>query len=211
MTERHTDITKLSSEHEVIGDVSLIDTKGNSAHDDNTGAVTTIKLSHNKVHDEDAYKSDTVDESMADEATLVLAFKTPNTTVWIHLIVELAVKAASHLEILEGPTWDTNSGTVNPIYNRNRNSSNVSVLLEDKTATPVFTATGNVLLNPSNLAGGTVIHDFYVFSDKKFGGQQRDAEEFILKQNKTYAIKIEADAATNAAQLTLNWYEHVNL
>lgn len=178
--------------------------------DKTTRAKETIEYEHHEVHAGDSYISDVVDTSMGDGDTLVLAFKTPNTTKWAHMVVSGWCKTAGHVDIIEAPTWTTGTGSQNPIYNRDRNSSNTSVLLEDTTGT--FTASSNMVLNPTGESGGTVIHDFYMGTDKKTGGEiPRGIAEFILKQNTAYIIKLTADAASSAGQIILNWYEHTNL
>ena len=169
-----------------------------------------ITVAHHEIHEGCSFVSDIVDESMGDNDTLSLAFKTPNTTKRVHMIVETSLKGAGHIEIDEGGTWDVGSGTQNPIYNRDRNSTEISTLLENTTSGP-FIANNAVILNASSYGAGTIIHDFYVFGEKKLGGQLRDVEEIILKKNQTYMVIATADAGTNGAQITLNWYEHVSV
>ena len=109
--------------------------------------------------------------------------------------------------IWEGRTWDTNTGTRHPVYNRNRNSANTTTLLEDSNGT--FTA-GNVNLNPDNPTSGTCIYDEHFGSGQSRGGATTGRNEFILKQNTTYAITITSEAASNDVELILDWYEHTN-
>ena len=175
-----------------------------------TAALACITYEHHEIHNGDSFVTDTVDADMGNGATLILAFRTPNTAKWSHMIVGFGSKAAAHLDVIEGPTWNNQSGAQNPIYNRDRNSATSSTLLEDQSG-PAFSATDNVILNPTGLAGGTIIHDLYTWSDKKVTTKDRDQAEIILDQDTQYAIRLTADAATNAGQVILNWYEHTNL
>lgn len=124
------------------------------------------------------------------------------------MVMEVNFRAAGKIELYEGPTWTQGTGTAFPIFNRNRNSATTSVLLEDTTG--AFVATNNLIRKPAGFAGGTVIHDFYLFGDKKIGGEARDVQEIILKSNTTYAVLVTAIDGTNSAQVILNWYENTN-
>ena len=88
-----------------------------------------------------------------------------------------------------------------------------STLLEDKTATPNFTATDNILNKVAGLALGaaTQIQHFYAFgNNQKAGGTKRDQDEVILKPDTQYAYVFTGDGANNKAQVILNWYEHTD-
>lgn len=180
-----------------------------------TSVLPVISYSHYAVHEGHSFKSDFVNEALGDNATIVLAFKTPAGTKRIHMLPEFVTLVGGDLSVWEGATWDTNSGVVNPIINRKREASmDSSVLLEDLTATPTFTATDNILSNPANLVtvGKTLIHHFYTWGAKgKFlAGGARDTEELILKPDETYAVVFTGDGAANKAQVILNWYEHTD-
>lgn len=170
-----------------------------------------LDVPHFEVHEGHAFISDAVDTSMADTATLILAFKTPAGTKRAHMVIEFTTLVGGHLDIIEGPTWDNQSGTKNPIYNRFREAAMTSsVLLEDQ-AQPGFVASDNVILNPTNVAGGTVLHDLYGFGKKeKFPSDSRDVSEWILKPDTQYAIRFTADGGSNKGQVILNWYEHTD-
>jgi len=174
---------------------------------DNLGKwMVSIDESHHEIHEGDSFTANSADTSMALSDTLILAFKTPDTTKWVHLIASYTSKAAGHVDIFEGPTWDASSGSQLPVYNSERNSSNTTAVLEDTTG--VFTDTNNIVLNPTTFAGGTAIRTLYVFAAKSSGGGERNTEEIILKQGTTYGICFTADAGSNAADVHLTWYEH---
>jgi len=171
----------------------------------------TIDGPHHEVHEGDAFAVEYADDTMADTDTITLAFKTPNTTTRIHLTIEFSVLVGGHVELHEDATWTTNTGTLRTIYNRKRLASMTSsVLLEDKTATPTFTATDAVLYNPTS-PSGTIIHTVYAWGLKSRPTMSsREIEEWILKPNTAYAVILTADGNSNAAQLILDWYEHTD-
>ena len=149
---------------------------------------------------------------MATTETLILAFKTPTGTKRAHLTVAFATLVGGFLEVIEGPTWDTNTGTETVIFNRLREASmKSSILLEDKTDTPNFTATDNVLANPTTFAGGTAIRTIYAFgSQNRLAAGARDIEEIPLKPDTAYGVKFTAVGNSNKAQVFMDWYEETD-
>lgn len=171
-------------------------------------SLFTIQGPHHEIHEGAAFVCDAVDTAMANAETLALAFKTPTGTKRTHMIFDFTDKVGGHAELIEAPTWDTGSGSQNTIFNRKRLAvMTESVLLEDTTSS--FVANNAMVLNPTNLAGGTVIHDLYAFgSQNRATDRQRDANEFILKLDTLYAYRFTADGAANAGHVALDWYEH---
>lgn len=176
--------------------------------------LATITYPHFKVHEGTSFFTDYVDEGLGDDATIIIAFKIPVGKKKAHMIVEYNTLVGGDLAIWEDPTWTTNTGTARPIRNRNRSSVDTSMLLEDKSATPAFTATNNVLVNVTGLNTGSAIllHHFYSWGKKEKiqAGSARDAEELILKPDTQYAVVFTADGASNKAQVILNWYEQID-
>ena len=181
--------------------------------DDYSGSLITITQEHHNVHAGNAYSSDFVDETLGDDATIIIAFKTMSGLKRVHMVVEFSTLVGGDIQVWEGATWDTNTGTVLPVYNRKRDTNpKVSNLLEDKTSTPFFTRTGNILSNVTNLGTGsaTSLRHFY-----SFGIQGRpvingggDFEELLLRPDTQYAVVFTADGASNKAQIMLSWSEY---
>lgn len=166
-----------------------------------------VDSAHHEVHEGCAYLATLLNTSMASGSTSIIAFKTPNTTTQLHFIFEFASKAEAHMELIEGPTWSTGSGSQLSIINRDRNSADTSLVLEDTGGG--FTATSNLISDPTTFTGTSILEVPYTWSTKQADtGKGRDLSEFILKQNSTYGLRLIADAASNAGQITLNWYEH---
>lgn len=183
--------------------VPLVDTVSN--------ALVGISFTHSQVHIETSFLSDFVDETLAAGENITLAFKTPGRAIRIHLLVQFSTLVGGDIQVWEDVTWSTGGGTLNPIYNRFRETTtNPSVLLEDLTATPSFTATDNTLRNPGiNTVGATSLHHIYTWGakNKLLAGSARDTEEIVLKPNSLYGVTFTSGADANKAQLILNWYE----
>jgi hypothetical protein len=179
-----------------------------------TGALVVISYQHADVHQGSSYKSDVIDGSLSDSETIILAFKTAAGTKRAHLIAEFSTLVGGNLEIWEGVTWTAETGSLNPILNRWRQSSMNSSMMLENSGQPTFTATDNLILNPTGLSTGTAIsvHHLYAWGKKeKFaGGSVRDIEELILKPDTQYAVVFTASGGSNAAQIILNWYEHTD-
>ena len=64
---------------------------------------------------------------------------------------------------------------------------------------------------PTISAPGTLLTRRYVGSGKSSGGGTRDNNEFILKQNTAYLLRItEGNVANTNINWELDWYEHTN-
>lgn len=196
------------------GYMRVVDSDGNIILiDEDTGAITTISLSHHIVHEGAAFLSDTVDETLADSENITLVFRTMSTPETAHMFFEFTTLVGGHLRVWEDVTWTTGTGGLLPIVNRKRETTMTSSgFLEDLTATPVFTATDNILegVGGLNTAGATQIHHIYAWGKKeKFpAGNVREAEGFILKPDTQYAVVFTAIGGANKAQIILNWFEH---
>lgn len=167
-----------------------------------TRKETVISVAHAEAHEGHSFVATVV----ADGTSLVMAFKTNNSTKVSHSFITFISESKAHIELIEGLSWDSGSGAQSAIYNRNRNSSESSTLLEDTTGS--FSVSGNVIKGPTNLAGGTVVWTEYTWVDKKQGEKAREDEEFILKTNTTYAIRLTSDDGVKGLQIIMRWYEH---
>lgn len=175
-----------------------------------------IDFIHHAIHDKKKFSIDYIDESLGDDATVILAFKTPAGTKRAYMEFGFLTLVGGDLAVWEGATWDTNTGLADVvIYNHFREAAPAaSALLEDKTATPDFTATGNLLSNVTNLGlgGAACIHRQYAWgAQNKFSaGDPSGHDKFILKPDTQYAIVFTADGGSNKAQIELSWDEHTD-
>lgn len=183
--------------------------------DSMSAALNSIDFAHHEKHEGNSFESGAVDETLADNETIILAFKTMTGTKRAHIFFGFHTLVGGDLAVWEEATWTTNTGTLIPIYNDKREvSMNSSGLLEDKTATPTFTATNNILLNPTGLGTGSAINIYprYAWGQRNqiLAGGERDIEEKILKPDTQYAVVFTADGGSNKGQIILGWYEHTD-
>jgi hypothetical protein len=171
------------------------------------GALIGIDYHHHEIHEGDAFTA----EVHTTGGTLVnIAFATPAGTKRAHMTFSFSTESKAHLEVLEGATWTTNTGTVYAPVNQLRVAvPGASILLEDKTATPAYTANG-VLLNATLVGAGTTIREIYSFVNKLAGGALATREELVLRPDETYIIRVTSDDGSKGLQLRLEWYEHTD-
>ena len=176
-----------------------------------TGSIITIDYAHHEVHGGSSFASDVVDTTLANAETICLAFKTAAGTKRIHLIEKWIVLVSGYIDLIEGPTWTNQTGTKVPIYNRKRETTmKSSVLLEDQ-AQLGFVASNNVIGNVTGLSGGTTISTEYAFGTRRSpASRARGTNEWILKPDTQYCIRLTSTANSNAAQIILDWYEHTD-
>ncbi len=177
-----------------------------------THTLQVISYPHHEIHGGSSFLSDIVDESMGDDDTLILAFKTPPGSKRIHLLIEASTLVGGDVVLWENPSWASESGSLNPIINRNRQATmDSSILLEDQ-AQAAFTASDNLVGNPTDWSTveATELHHVYAWglNNRAVAGAARDVNEWILKPGTKYGIIFTADGGSNKAQVILNWYEH---
>ena len=174
-----------------------------------THVLETISYPHSTIHDGDSFKADINSDDIDSEGTnnaLHITFTTSNTTKWIHIIITATATGSADVSFTEAPTGGVIGGSNLSIYNRNRNSLTTSSII----------STDNTTINEATQdatapTGGTEIHHWKIGSGKnKIGGGVREIEEFILKQDTTYSIRLTANANDVRGQLGINWYEQVN-
>lgn len=163
-------------------------------------AILGITVAHHAVHEGISFMS-----SVVGAENLSLAFKVPAGLKIPHLIATLVAEDEATMDIYEGRTWATDTGGVHPVYNRARASANASILEENKSATPDWTA-GNILLNPTGQSGGTILDTVQTWSGKQQTFESRGTEEIDFKADETYVV-VASTGATKGIQIKLDWYE----
>jgi hypothetical protein len=160
-----------------------------------THTLQTIEYEHHEIHLGSSFTcSYTAD--IGNGANMDIEIVTPDTTEWAHFLYELEVEAESHLTIYEASTLT--EGTALVVHNRDRNSATANTTLVYHTPTGITTGT-------------TKIREAHIGSGKTIGGGNRGTQEFILKRNTKYLIRItNATTSNNYMSIKLDWYEHTN-
>ncbi len=160
-----------------------------------TRSIVFIDLEHQKIHEGNTFTILDIDD-LGNAEVHDMLIVTPDTTKWAHMVWEIEHELETLIQFYTGATY-SDIGIIAPSYNRNGNSSNTATTLvyHDATITGV----------------GTLIGTIQQGAGKKAGGSDRQANEFILKQNTVYLIRItNLTANDNLVFIRLNWYEHVS-
>lgn len=184
--------------------VTLFNEEGIPASiDASTETLQTIDHSHHKILEGDAYTAKVQAEGgVGTKATIT--FTTSDTAKWMHIIIHARSNVEAHYTLGESPTITADTGTNFIVYNRNRNSDNESLTKGTRTATAGQMTEGATVTNL-----GTILEQVHLGSGRA-GGENRSDDEWVLKQNTTYVLECESEAATSDVLIEIDWYEHTN-
>jgi hypothetical protein len=121
---------------------------------------------------------------------------TPNTILWAYLSITVQTESEGDMKFYEAPTT-SNDGTACTEVNRNRNSA--------------IAATSVVTHTPTIAGGseGTLLASKHWGSGKGSGGGNIPAEQWLLKANTKYLLRItNATTSANQTNIILDWHEH---
>jgi len=170
-----------------------------SKFDAATNAVVRISDAHKETHDGNHFVVSEVN-SLDDTNTREYLVTTPNTTKWSHFMLTVIGSLDTKIDVYEDTTKTGGTGLTE--HNRNRNSST--------------TATTTVAHTPSGAGDGTLIFTMRFGHDTlstALGGivdTSRGENEWVLKQNAKYLIRITSNTDGNNITSILNWYELTN-
>ncbi len=188
-------------------------TFGNSIHHDkSSSSAITIDNPHREIHDGNSFVchysqtvSDTNDRS-------IIAFKTPNTTRYVHATIAASSSAASIAYIFEAPTITDNTGASLAVYNRRRVGTPKETTVirtntnPDEVGAMFFTET-----TMGDVTGGTELAHITLIAGgvpKAIGGTARDTQEWILKPDTLYDFEVKStDVNDNVHWIEVSWYE----
>jgi hypothetical protein len=162
-----------------------------------TNSVQVIDYAHGELHEGKHYQVfDTANLAKAGVRNILLIAS--DSLRWPHTTLGVGTNdAAVIVEFFEGATYSA-TGTAAVTPNRNRNSVYTAGLRVFYT--PTITGTGTATLFRKALGSGKIA-----------GGQARDDNEIILKQNTAYLLRItEGNVAATNINWEIDWYEHTN-
>lgn len=163
--------------------------------DASTHALEVIEYEHHEIHSGSSfYVTYTVD--LGNGASQDILLVTPDTTKWAHMVGSVTTESEAHVYFYEDTTT-SNDGTAMTEFNRNRNSGTAATVVA--TYTPTVTGVG------------TLIWESHFGSGRGVGGGARSENEFVLKQNTKYMLRVtNATANANYIAIAINWYEHTD-
>jgi len=120
----------------------------------------------------------------------------PDIDIEFHFIMAYSSSGPGTIYLYEGA--DGSGGSAIPLYNDNRNSSNISNIIA--TSTPSITTPGTELSSKQIGSNG--------IGQTSFGAISASRHEWILKRNTKYLIRFSSTAAGNVMVLTVNIFEY---
>ncbi len=173
----------------------------NMKKDPATGTLQTIDYVHHEVHDGRHFTFSAYDNDLDTDGVIEYILTTPDTTRWSHIVFTFFGALETLFELYETTTHAL--GALQTSYNNDRNSSN--------------TAGMTIHANGGTGADGTLIDAVSVGVDDggganrvAGGGASRGDQEWILKQNTKYLVRVKSGTDNNNCSLILSWYEHIN-
>ena len=184
--------------------------------DGSTEALETISVEHAETHGGSSFHvSYSETTASSDDDVTGIMFKTPNTTKEIHLVATFTASHPAEAIINEAPTLATPAaGSDKLVLNRNRRSSNTSVVQSLETVPTVGSVTKMNETEWTNVGvtnGTELDHVFVQGGSGPFavGGVSRGTQEWPLKQNTIYVFYLQNTGANaNSHTISLDWYEH---
>jgi len=159
-----------------------------------------ISLEHYRIHQGNSFH---ISIAVVAAASLSLSFKT-GTSKRLHMLISYASESESHIEYKEDVVITATSGTQKTVYNRDRESSRISTLLENKSGSYVA---DNKMLQDATVSAGTVFAHHQHWGDKKAGIGRRGSHEWKLALNTVYQFLLTSDDGSKGLHIMLNWYE----
>lgn len=160
----------------------------------NGDAITTIDYAHHEIHEGSSFTA-SFQQDIANGGNMDILIVTPNSTKYAHFTYALEVELETNMFLYEGAIATAGAAVV--AYNRDRNNLTAATVVVTSTPTGITT-------------GSTIIRQNHYGTGKTAGGDDRTVNEFILKKNTKYLLRLTnlVANATNYCSVRLNWYEH---
>jgi hypothetical protein len=157
-----------------------------------------ITIEHANIHAGMFYSASDIFVSMSSSATYSISILTSNDC-YVHYRNERVSTSADKLKIILYEGSAVTGGTTVSAINHNRINSNTSDTIVKKGIT--ITSAGTTI-STSYIGGGTNQ------GNNRSGGDTTGNNEFVLKRNTQYAIKLEnGSSSTNIINIEPIWYE----
>ena len=189
-----------------------------------TGGLRCVSHEEHEIHDGRSFTAhfeDGTPTNIGEETAI--SFTTPAASVSrrrIHMTFEAQANDESILEFREAPTMNLNGDSESDlaVLNRDRNSSNTTVLIGTEAAAAVGHLSSHTVAqaNIANLSGGTILHTerLAVAGVSPFASTLnaigRAEKEFILLPATDYVLILTTTTVnTTIHALRLNWSEEI--
>lgn len=162
-------------------------------------ARVTIAFQHHEVHEGKHYTVAVVDTDVDIIGPKYVRITAPDTAARIHFMGVVSADGAALVEFYEDPTILA-AGTALAEQNNERNFPNAATATTFEDATTQAPNNDGTLLFAGRI-GGTGV------AQTRFAGSLADREEWVLKQNTDYLVKVTVDADDTEVVIVLTWYE----
>ena len=173
-----------------------------AAQESFTGFQTSLSGDHSYIHQGIGFNLSVSSGNVTGDGVYIISFTTPTVASghFIHLRPTSVSSSANSgtISVIEGGSYT--GGTDTTSYNRNRNSATVTTMQAIKRGT-------------TEAGAGTTLYAFQVGSggsvqSRSGGSVSGEAEEWVLKPNTQYSVKIVNGATTTSVyQVGIFWYE----
>ena len=175
-------------------------TKLDSVISELQGTLTVIATFHKNIHLGRSFMAHHNSSSLANGSSINAYFETPASNA-PHIIFDIHGSGAFDFEVLEAPTVTSATGTVIPVYNKNRDSSTNSGVIDN-------TGSSNSMsTDVTTTADGTVIVKDFISSGHKSGGSVDFGKEIVLSASTKYVFRLTSRDSSIRAHINLDWYE----
>jgi hypothetical protein len=164
--------------------------------DHDTGAMTTIDVSHNLIHKGHHFLASSLVHSTA--INWVVDLRTLTNTTEYHVTTNFTCDSAAKISMYRNPVWTITGGTLLDNINRSETHSYTSSLAIYSSPTITTTGTARMLL--------TRIPASSIQGNQSTGGDTGSRAEFILKTGNSYQFECVMAASSNA-YVIFDWYE----
>ena len=168
----------------------------NYAEVDSADGLVTIEVEHHQVHEGKMFTiiGRTTDLGSGDSIDLLL--NAPDSGTRVHAVTGFTPAGAGYAELWEDATALLAGATLTA-YNNDRNSANDTTLVVYSEPDSLTLATAS-RLQAHQMGGG---------QQNRFGREQRDHTEWILKQGTDYVVRFISGAASNDVTWEIQYYE----
>ena len=203
-----------------IRPVTIVEGREGKTCIDETGvAVITVSPGETAINNGYAYHCDYTNTCTNANELSILTFKTPNTTKWIHPTAYFSTTAGGIAYIYESSDLTLSTGLTVAANNRDRNNSTASVITT--IGTPALAGSFTTMDETTAATGATEklakLTPIWerplgaAASGADSGGQERQVNKWILKQNTAYAYVVKSTTADdNIHHITVNFTEKTN-
>lgn len=175
-------------------------TKLDSVISELQGTLTVIATFHENIHLGRSFMAHHNSSSLANGSSINAYFETPASNA-PHIVFDIHGSGAFDFEVLEAPTVTSATGTAIPVYNKNRDSSTNSGVIDN-------TGTSNSMsTDVTTTADGTVIIQDFISSGHKSGGSVDFGKEIVLSASTKYVFRLTSRDSSIRAHINLDWYE----